>query len=153
MTRIPVVVRGMAILGLVAAAFGCHDAAAPRNFVLSPLPVNARAITVTLDQCTCTTCRVGVKDPVTGVGLLNRIGPLVGLEISVDTCYNDSTVMVIVECGNCPGPGACTATATLKATGVTMTPSATCTTAPFAGQDCQDHQTDTIPGTAMIVGC
>ncbi len=154
MTRVPTYPESVAILALLAAVVACHDSAAPRNFILASLPTNARAITVTLNQCDCTNCRLGVKDPVTGVGILSRTNPVVGVEISADTCYNDSKVTVIVECGNCPGPGACTATATLKATGVTLAPAATCTTGPFPGQDCQDQQTiDPIPANAMIVGC
>lgn len=154
MTRLAALARTVATLGLLAAAVACRESAPPRNFVLSPLPTSARTITVTLDQCDCAHCRVAVIDPVTGVGILSRIDPLVGVELSADTCYNDSRVTVIVECGNCPGPGACTAAATLKASGVTLSPSASCTTGAFAGQDCQDLQTiDPIPANAPIVGC
>jgi len=147
--------RGFLAISLLAAAacLDCHDSPAPIGFTPTPPPANPRTITVTLDQCDCLNCRVGVINPVSGLGLLSRVDPLPGLEVTADTCYNASTVKVTVECGDCPGPSACTASATLKASGVTLGPPASCTTAPFPGQSCADNQIDTIPGTAPVVGC
>ena len=135
-------------LGLI----GCSET--ETEFVPLPVATEARILALTLDACDCTTCRVAVQDPLTGRILYNRTGPIVGSTVVVAACYSGLTVRVTLECGLCPGPGPCTATATLTASGdLPAGNPLTCTTPAVTGASCQDQHLLDISDTSPTVSC
>jgi len=123
---------------------------------VSAAPV-ARSLSVTVDQCDCGICRVALGDPTTLLTPFSRTGLPIGQEVAATTCYVNTTVEVVVECGSCPGPGSCTATVTVHASGdagtVDLAPTVGCVTPPGSGEQCQARQSMPIDASVPSTNC
>ncbi len=135
----------------------CSGYTSKRRYVLATPAPEARVITVTVDTCECAACRVAVVDPATQYNIFNRTGLPAGLETVAASCYLETTVGVVLECGDCRGPGTCAAQVTVKAKGdsgeVTLTPAVGCTTAIGAGGQCQDQEILPIDPATPTTNC
>lgn len=113
----------------------------PPVFVRAAPATGARIVTVTVDHCDCTLCRIALMRPPDGAGLFSATDPAVGAELTAVPCDTDASVVATLECGGCPGPAACTVTATVRAGGVVLAPILSCTTLAASGASCQDQET------------
>jgi hypothetical protein len=138
---------------LLAASGGCSYNYKPPSFVRAAPASTARIVTVTLDRCDCALCQISLLRPPNGAGLFSVTDPPVGDELTAIPCETELSLVAIVECGNCPGPGPCTATATVRAGGVALAPLVSCDTLPAAGASCQDRETLDIDPNIPVFDC
>ncbi|HEU4402933.1 MAG TPA: hypothetical protein VFT43_12590 [Candidatus Polarisedimenticolia bacterium] len=150
-TRRRLLHASMVLAGCLAAA--CNKGGT--EFIPTPVPVDARLLTVTLDSCGCPECRVALSNPTTGEGLYNRSGGPIGVAAVAASCYSGKDLRLIVECGSCAGGAPCGATASVSAGGTTPTPflQAACQTLATPGADCQDDESVTIGPSVPTVNC
>ncbi len=169
--------RGLlAALLAASAASGCKSYTSKNYYQTPPatLAPAGRRISVTLDRCDCSTCRIALAHPISGFTLFDRSDLAVGVEALAAACYLETTIAVALECGNCPGPSVCTAAATVRAVNETTSmtlleaveppgasgscvpvspPAVGCTTPTPAGGQCQDLQTICIDPVAPTIDC
>jgi hypothetical protein len=148
------------VLGAAAAlclGLACSGGRETRLYPLVSTAPAARNLSVTVDQCDCGVCRVALGDPTTLLTAFSRTGLPIGEEVPATTCYVNTSVEVILECGSCPGPGSCTASVTVHASGdaggVDLAPAVGCVTPPGSGEQCQAQQKLQIDGSVPSTNC
>jgi hypothetical protein len=139
------------------AGLECSGGRETRLYPLVSAAPAARNLSVTVDQCDCDLCRIALSDPTTLLTVFSRTGLPVGQEVAATTCFVDTSLAAVLECGSCPGPGSCAASVTVHATGdageVDLSPTLGCVTPPGAGEQCQARQSFTLDSTVPSTNC
>lgn len=146
------------LLAALLAAAGCSYSK-KQYYIPSPLPIDSRDVSVTVTTCDCDHCRLQLVKPVNGKVVYEQVDPVIGVEFIAVPCYVDlgdssgPRITATLECGSCPGPGSCGASAIVGAGGVAFSlvpppspppgpgPNLSCTTVGTVGAACRDEET------------